>query len=79
MAVSAVLTSLQNAREDLAEVIATEMAYQAANGPKPSYGVGGRSVSWTEWLSSNLKALQDFDDAIQRYSGPTILFTRGRA
>lgn len=79
MAVSAVLTSLQAAREDLAETVATEMAYQAANGARASYSVGGRSVSWTEWLRSSLDSLKEMDEAIQRLSGPTMIFTRGRA
>ncbi len=79
MAVSAVQTSLTNARASLAAVIETEMSYQQTNGPKPSYSVGGRSVSWTEWLASSLASLKEFDDAIQRLSGPSIFYTRGRA
>lgn len=79
MAVNAVLASLQAAREDLAEVIAAEMLYQSQNGPKPSYSVGGRSVQWPEWLRSSLDSMKEMDEAIQRLSGPTVFFTRGRA
>lgn len=79
MAVSTVLTSLENARTSLAATIETEMSYQQTNGPKPSYSVGGRSVSWPEWLRTSLDSLKELDEAIQRYSGPTVVFTRGRA
>lgn len=64
MATPAWITSLENARDDIASVIETEMEYQRVNGPKPSYSANGRSVSWNEWLSTMMAQLKSVDELI---------------
>ena len=46
------LTALETLLNNLISLYNTEIAYQISNGPKPSYSIGNRSVSWDEWRKS---------------------------
>ena len=45
------LTNAQNMLNNLNTILANELAYEAANGPRPTYTVGGRSFDWAGWLA----------------------------
>lgn len=71
--------TLKAARSSLVATFAAEAAYQAANGPKPSYSIDGESVSWDEWRAATLKQIDDLSDVIVRLDGPVLIRSRGRA
>jgi hypothetical protein len=71
--------NLKALRSSLIQTLATEAAYQAANGPKPSYSIDGESVSWDEWRTSTAAQIDKYTDLIVRLDGPVLVRSRGRA
>lgn len=55
---------------------ASELASLAAS-PKPSYSVGGQSVSWPEYYKTLLQLVRDLGDAIQE-AEPFDVVSRAR-
>ena len=64
------LQNLINARANLIQALADETNYQATYGAKPSYSVGDRNVSWTEWRDATVKQIDDLAHRIQDEGGP---------
>ena len=58
------LENLVIIRDGYAQSLATEAAYQVANGPKPDYSIDGQSVSWEAWRSGMMKKLEELNDLI---------------
>jgi hypothetical protein len=52
-------TSLHTVYNNLVTTLAAEIAFEAANGAKPSYSVGNRSVDWNGYRSSIIKQIED--------------------
>lgn len=74
------VASLQAAADAIAATIETKTAEWESGGGQPSYSIGGRSVSWPEWLDTMLRALKAIEEQIQLSSGPGgPVFSRGRA
>lgn len=73
----AYIDDLEDIRDNLVSVIKTETAYQAANGPKPSYSASGRAVSWSEWLQIMLQEVRNLDAQIAAQGEPFELVQRG--
>lgn len=69
--------TLVTIRDNLASIINTELAYQATNGPKPSYQANGRQVQWSEWLEIMHGRLLALDAQIAAQSEPFELPMRG--
>ena len=61
-------TDLENLNTSLSNIY-QQLADMTAN-PKPSYSVGGRSVSWGEHFNNLLKAQESIMMMIQRLGGP---------
>ncbi len=70
---------LKTIRASYIATLKTEAAYQAANGPKPSYSIDGESVNWDAWRDSMLKKIEDLTNLIQAIAGPFSVRSRGRA
>ena len=60
----AYLDDLEDIRDNIATMVKTETALMVTNGPRPSYTIDGRSVSWTEWLKAMMETLAKLDDQI---------------
>jgi hypothetical protein len=66
-------TALANAiaaQNSLAASLADETAYQAANGPRPSYRIGDMSYDWPAWRTATLQQIKDLSEVIQILGGP---------
>lgn len=66
-------------RDGYAQTLATEAAYQAANGPKPSYSIDGETVNWDTWRDSMHAKIESLTKQIQAAGGPFSVRSRGRA
>ena len=62
------LTAVRDAKES---TLAAEML-----NPKPTYSVGGRSVSWDSYRQSLIKEISDLNTLIIQRSGAVELHTR---
>ena len=51
-------------RDSLAQELSDEAAYRAEHGPKPTYSIAGRSVSWMEYISGMQAAIKEATDQI---------------
>lgn len=71
--------NLTTIRDNYAQALATESAYQITNGPKPSYSIDGESVNWDTWRDSMLAKIDTLEKLIQSASGPFTVRSRGRA
>lgn len=71
------LQNLQAARSALINTLAQEMAYQKANGPKPSYTLDGENYQWAEWLAAVQVAIDKFNILIQIEGGVFEYRTQG--
>jgi hypothetical protein len=56
------LANLLTIRDNLCQELATETAYRVTNGPKPTYSIAGRSVSWMEYISGMQAAIKKAND-----------------
>lgn len=64
------------------ETIRSQIVDQIADmteNPKPSYGVGGQSVSWGEHMNNLMNALEQLEVRIQRAGGPIGNISRAKA
>lgn len=73
VAVSTYLENLTTARDNVAAILA-----EITENPKPSYSIGGQSVSWESYFATLTRQLEDLDRAIQRANGPYQKSHRGR-
>jgi hypothetical protein len=71
--------NLKATRSSLIQTLATEAAYQATNGPKPTYSIDGESVSWDEWREATLRQIDELTALIVKLQAPTLIRSRGRA
>jgi len=53
------VSALESLYTNLQTTLINEIAYEAANGAKPSYSVGNRSVDWNGYRASILKQMED--------------------
>ena len=51
-------------RDGYAQLLATEVAHQIANGPKPDYSIDGQSVSWEGWREGMMKKIAALNELI---------------
>lgn len=73
-------TALDNAiaaQNSLAASLAQETAYQAANGPRPSYSIGEQSYDWPGWRAATIQQIRDLSEVIQILGGPFEVRTIG--
>ena len=56
------LENLVLIRDNLCQELATETAHRVTNGPKPTYSIAGRSVSWMEYISGMNAAIKAATD-----------------
>lgn len=73
------LNTLQTIRDNLLSIINTEVAYQATNGPKPSYNLDGQGVDWNAWLDAMMKRVKDIEELIAAFGwkgGPVDGYVR---
>lgn len=73
------LENLVTIRDGIASLIATEVAYQLTNGPKPSYSIDGESVDWPGWFAAMSDRLDSLNEQIKRARAPFMVVSRGRA
>lgn len=71
--------NLKAIRSSYITTLATEAAYQAANGPKPSYSIDGESVNWDAWRDSMMAKVDAVTELIVKLQAPTLIRSRGRA
>ena len=71
--------NLKATRSSYIATLATEAAYQAANGPKPSYSIDGETVNWDTWRDSMVDKIAKLTELIQSLSGPILVRSKGRA
>lgn len=74
MASSDRLTRLENIRTNLESELEDETAYRAANGPKPTYSVGGKSVDWNGYVRAMLELIKEANDQVQAAGGDDGLY-----
>lgn len=68
------LENLQAAQENIAQLIR-----DLTDNPKPTYSVGGKSVSWESYLAMLIKEQESLDASVARASSPYQVNSRGRA
>ncbi len=78
MATTAVQQIYITAKANLAQTMATEIAYQLANGAKPQYSVDGESYDWPGYLAKCQEILDKFDHLIQQEDGAFETRSYGR-
>ena len=66
--------NLETARSQIAQQIADMTA-----DPKPTYSIGGQSISWGEHFNNLIKAHEDLTRAIQRLNSPFWKVSRAKA
>lgn len=71
-----VVANLKQTLANIAQEVQNETAYMAQNGPRPTYSLGNRNVSWNEWLTTRLKAIDDLNATIIKLDQPFELNTR---
>lgn len=71
--------NLKATRSSYLQTLATEAAYQAANGPKPSYTIDGETMQWDTWRDSMTAKIEVLTKMISILQGPVLIRTRGRA
>ncbi len=72
------VVNLQAIKAALLQSLADETAFQAANGPKPTYSLDGESYSWSEWRSMMLDKIKDLNILIQQEDPVWCIKSRGR-
>jgi len=58
-------------------LLATETAYQVANGPKPSYSLDGESYQWDTWRAAMLDKIEVINKLIQQEDGAFEVISYG--
>jgi hypothetical protein len=69
---------LQAIYDNAATTLAAEIAYEAANGPKPSYSLNGRSYQWMEYKEAMVRFMEAMRKQINA-AQPYIVRSRGRS
>lgn len=70
---------LETILDNLITIVATETAYQATNGPKPSYSLDGQSVNWDTWLDGMQSKIEKQQKLIQVIGSPWRVRSRVRS
>ncbi len=76
----AYIDNIQAARDSLSLEYANELAYRAANGPKPTYTVKGKQVDWSKYQAQMLLDLRELNALVLAAGGDGGLYeevTRG--
>lgn len=64
-----VAENLATIKANWVALLATESAYQVANGPKPSYSLDGVSYQWDAWRQNVSDRIEALNKAIQMEDG----------
>jgi hypothetical protein len=62
------LASLRTIRDNLVTELATETAYRATNGPKPTYTAGDKTTDWSGYLTTMQKLITELNQTIAALS-----------
>ena len=68
---------LEAIKASLLVSLASETAYQEANGPRPDYSLDGESYQWTAWREAVLRKVETLNRLIQQ-ERPFFLSSRGK-
>ena len=66
---ASVVDNLNTIKANYAVLLATETAYQLANGAKPSYSLDGESYDWPGWEEAVLRKIKMLNELIQTEDG----------
>ena len=69
---------LETIKASLLASLASETAYQEANGPRPDYSLDGESYSWASWREAVLRKVETINRLIQQEQ-PYFISSRGKA
>ncbi len=72
------LQNLQQIKEDAVTTLALEMAYEAANGPKPDYSLNGKSYSWMAYKTAMAAFIKELNVLVQQEQ-PYFIASRGKS
>lgn len=71
-----IVNNLKLTLDNLVATVQNETAYWAANGPRPTYSLANRNVSWNEWLSAMMDNIAKLNEQIIKMDQPYELNTR---
>lgn len=74
---SSVVTRLEAIKTSLLVSLATETAYQEANGARPDYSLDGESYQWAAWREAILRKVGVINGLIQQEQ-PYFHASRGK-
>lgn len=74
---AAVVTRLEAIKTSLLVSLATETAYQEANGARPDYSLDGESYQWAAWREAVLRKVGVINGLIQQEQ-PYFHASRGK-
>lgn len=69
---------LKTIRASLIAIVKAQTAAWESAGCPPDFSVDGESFTWSNWLDSKLKAINDLTDQIARVSSPWLVRSRGK-
>jgi len=73
-----VADNLNTIKANFMALLATETAYQVANGPKPTYSLDGESYQWDSWRQAMLDKIETINKLIQMEDGAFEIRAFGR-